>query len=115
MICFNERKNKQVRCNTEQSYSVINDALYIGNRRRLKNSYTNSNVFRAQRRSLELWVLNAANLMGGLQTATFHHLGRALTSDSETGTLHWQANPSVFIAYTAFLLLYCKQVLQFVC
>lgn len=116
MICFTERKNKQVQCNMEQSYGLINDALYISNRCRLKNLDANSNVFRAQRCKVELCVLNAANLMGGLQTATVHHPVQALMSDTETAdSLYLQANPSIFIAHTAFLLLYCKQVLQFVC
>lgn len=73
MICFTERKNKQVQCNTEQSYGLINDAFYISSRCRLKNLDANSNVFRAQRCNIELCMLNAVNLTGGLQTATVRH------------------------------------------
>lgn len=54
MICFTERKNKQVRCNMEQSYSLINDALYVSNHCRLKNLDANSNVSRARRCNVEL-------------------------------------------------------------
>lgn len=99
MICFTERKNKQVRCNMEQSYGLINDALYISSRCRLKNLDADSNVFRAQRCSVELCMPNAVNLMGGLQTATLHHPVQALTSDTKTAdSLYLQASPSIFIA-----------------
>lgn len=54
MICFTERKNKQVQHNTEQSYSLMDDTLYINNRCRLKNLDVNSNVFRARRWNIEL-------------------------------------------------------------
>lgn len=83
MICFTERKNKQVQYNTEQSYGLINDALYINNRCKLKNLDVNSNVFRAQRWDIELCMLNAAVLTGGLQTARVHSL-QAPTSDTGT-------------------------------
>lgn len=67
---------------TEQSYGLINDALYISNRRGLKNLDAKSNVFRAQRCNVELCALSAVNLVGGLQTATVHHPVQALTSDT---------------------------------
>lgn len=108
MICFTERKNKQVRCNMEQSYGLINDALYISEGRRLKNLVANSNVFRAQRCNAELCAPNTVKLTGELQTATVHHPAPALTSEPKTAaSLYLQATPPVFIADTAFLLLYC--------
>lgn len=102
MICFTERKNKQVQYNTEQSYSLIDDALYINNRCRLKNLDVSSNVFRAQRWNIELCMVNAAVLTGGLQTAHVHPL-QAPASDTGTATRRYlQANPHIVIAHSTF-------------
>lgn len=101
MICFTERKNKQVQYNTEKSYSLIDDALYINNQCRLKNLDGNSNVFRAQRWNVELCMLNAAVLTGGLQTAHVHPL-QAPTSDTGTATHCICKQTLVFLLHIQF-------------
>lgn len=85
MICFTERKNKQVQYNMEQSYSLISNALYINNQWRLENLDVSSNVSRSWRWKVELCMLNATVLTGRLQTAHVHAL-QVPTSDTGTET-----------------------------
>lgn len=84
MICFTERKNKQVQYNTEQSFSLIDDSLYINNRSKLKNLDVNSSVFRARRWNIEL---HAECSCPDRRIATAHvHPHQVPTSDTGTAT-----------------------------